>query len=39
LAPALTLAVLYAVTDEFHQGFVVGRTHLPVDVGIDATGS
>jgi VanZ family protein len=38
-APALTLAVLYAVTDELHQGFVAGRHPSPVDVGIDATGA
>ena len=38
-APALTLAVFYAVTDELHQGFVAGRHPSPVDVGIDATGA
>ena len=38
-APALTLAVLYAITDELHQGFVAGRHPSPVDVGIDATGA
>jgi VanZ family protein len=36
---ALALAVLYAVTDELHQGFVAGRHPSPVDVGIDATGA
>jgi VanZ family protein len=36
---ALALAVLYAITDEFHQGFVAGRHPSPVDVGIDATGA
>lgn len=36
---ALLLAVLYAITDEFHQGFVAGRHPSPVDVGIDATGA
>jgi VanZ family protein len=36
---ALALAVLYAMTDEFHQGFVVGRHPSPVDVGIDAAGA
>jgi VanZ family protein len=35
---ALVLAVLYAATDELHQGFVAGRHPSPVDVGIDATG-
>jgi VanZ family protein len=38
-APVLTLAVLYAITDELHQGFVAGRHPSPVDVGIDATGA
>jgi VanZ family protein len=36
---ALALAVLYAVTDELHQGFVGGRHPSPVDVGIDAAGA
>jgi VanZ family protein len=36
---AWVLAVLYAVTDEFHQGFVAGRHPSPVDVGIDAAGA
>jgi VanZ family protein len=36
---ALVLAVLYAVTDEFHQGFVAGRHESAVDVGIDAAGA
>jgi VanZ family protein len=36
---ALALAVLYAMTDEFHQGFVAGRHPSPVDVGIDAVGA
>ena len=38
-APALTLAVLYAITDELHQGGVIGRHAAAVDVGIDATGA
>jgi VanZ family protein len=38
-APALVFAVLYAITDELHQGFVAGRHPSPVDVGIDATGA
>jgi VanZ family protein len=38
-APALTLAVLFAITDELHQGFVAGRRPSPVAVGIDATGA
>jgi VanZ family protein len=36
---ALALAILYAVTDELHQGGVVGRHASPVDVAIDATGA
>ena len=36
---ALALAVLYAATDELHQGFVAGRHAAAVDVGIDATGA
>jgi VanZ family protein len=36
---ALPLAVLYAATDEFHQGFVAGRHESAVDVGIDAAGA
>ncbi len=36
---ALAAAALYAVTDEFHQRFVSGRTSSPVDVLIDACGA
>jgi len=36
---ALALAILYAATDEFHQGFVAGRHESAVDVGIDAAGA
>jgi VanZ family protein len=36
---ALALAILYAITDEFHQGFVAGRHESAVDVGIDAAGA
>ena len=36
---ALALTVLYAVTDELHQGFVAGRHPSAVDVGIDAAGA
>ncbi len=36
---ALIIAVLYAITDEAHQGFVPGRDPSAVDVGIDATGA
>jgi VanZ family protein len=36
---ALGSSVVYAMTDEFHQGFVAGRHASVVDVGIDATGA
>ena len=35
---ALLFAILYAIADELHQGFVAGRHPAVVDVGIDATG-
>jgi VanZ family protein len=35
---AVVLAVLYAVTDELHQGGVAGRSASAVDVAIDAAG-
>jgi hypothetical protein len=38
-ALALAAVALYAVTDEFHQRFVSGRTSSPVDVVIDACGA
>jgi VanZ family protein len=36
---ALVLTILYAITDEFHQGFVAGRHESALDVGIDAAGA
>ena len=36
---AWTLAVLYAMTDEYHQSFVPGRGPRWTDVGIDAAGA
>lgn len=36
---ALVLAVLYAISDEFHQTFVPGRNGTPVDVTIDSLGA
>jgi VanZ family protein len=39
LVPAIVLAALYAVTDEFHQSFTPGRTPSAVDVGIDTIGA
>ncbi len=38
-ALAVAAAALYAVTDEFHQRFVSGRTSSPVDVLIDTCGA
>ena len=35
---ATAVALLYACSDEFHQGFVHGRHGTPVDVAIDAIG-
>jgi len=36
---AFCLALGYAISDEFHQRFVPGRTPSPWDVAIDATGA
>lgn len=36
---AFILSVLYAATDEFHQGFTAGRAPMLCDVGIDALGA
>ena len=36
---ALAVTVLYAATDEIHQGFVAGRHEAALDVGIDAAGA
>ncbi len=36
---ALLLCAAYAVTDEFHQGFVDGRGSSPIDVLIDTAGA
>jgi VanZ family protein len=33
-----TLAILYAISDEFHQSFVPGRNASVIDLGIDAIG-
>jgi VanZ family protein len=32
------IAILYAISDEFHQSFVEGRHGTPVDVAIDTLG-
>lgn len=36
---AFALTVLYAASDELHQGLVAGRHASAADVGIDATGA
>ena len=36
---AFFITVLYAITDEFHQGITPGRTPLIQDVFIDALGA
>jgi VanZ like family. len=36
---ALVLTIVYAASDELHQGLVAGRHPSPLDVGIDATGA
>lgn len=38
-ALAVVLAALYAASDEFHQGFVAGRSPSPLDVLIDTVGA
>ena len=39
IAAALAVAVLYAISDEWHQSFVDGRHGSPVDVLIDTAGA
>jgi VanZ family protein len=39
LIAALTITVLYACSDEYHQTFVEGRHGTPVDVLIDTVGA
>jgi VanZ family protein len=36
---ALLMALLFSLSDEFHQSFVQGRTSSLVDVGIDMAGA
>jgi VanZ family protein len=36
---ALVGVILYALTDEYHQSFVPGRTSTLIDVGIDTIGA
>lgn len=35
---AVTIAFLFAISDEYHQTFVTGRHGSPIDVGIDSIG-
>jgi VanZ family protein len=35
---AVAISLVYAVSDEYHQTFVPGRTGTPIDVAIDAAG-
>jgi len=35
---AAAIAVAYAITDEYHQSFVEGRSGAPIDVLVDAAG-
>ena len=36
---AMFMAILFALSDEFHQSFVQGRNSTIIDVGIDAIGA
>lgn len=36
---AIALTIVYAITDELHQGVVGGRTQAAVDVGFDTAGA
>lgn len=36
---SLILTILYALTDEYHQTFVSGRTGKALDIGIDSLGA
>jgi VanZ like family len=38
LPAAVAVSLVYAITDEYHQSFVEGRTGSPMDVGIDLIG-
>jgi VanZ family protein len=38
LAVAAAISLAYAISDEYHQGFVEGRDSDPVDVLVDAAG-
>jgi VanZ family protein len=36
--PAAAIALIYAISDEYHQGFIHGREGTPVDVVVDSIG-
>lgn len=36
---AVAFTIFYAMTDEYHQTFVSGRTGKPFDIGIDSLGA
>lgn len=36
---AMLLTIAYALTDEYHQSFIMGRTALLTDVGYDFIGA
>jgi len=38
LISAISLSILYAISDEYHQTFILGRQGLPRDVLIDSLG-
>lgn len=38
-ASALAVAIVFAATDEYHQGFIASRGSSPVDVLIDSCGA
>ena len=38
LVAAAALATVYAISDEYHQTFVAGRSGSPIDVAIDLAG-
>ena len=35
---SILVGLVYAISDEIHQGFTPGRTPSPIDVGIDTCG-
>jgi VanZ family protein len=36
--PAAAITLVYAISDEYHQGFINGREGTPVDVAVDSVG-